>query len=255
MMDFSCDDRSVSELVGFTLTFSVVVAAVALVYVSGFGVLEDVHDRGKIESSDRSMRGLAESFDELHSDSVPGRSIELDVDGGQLETVDTSLDVNVSGDDGSYFPVNETVEVDGLTFVPEGADTEFAYEGGGVFRERGEGALVRHPPSVTCTDDAAVVSLVHLDGDVQLSAGGTVTLVGERQRTAVLFPDVAADQRAANATDVTVRVRSSAYNRSWDRFFDAADRWEPTGTRGEYVCSDVDSVTVRVTEISLRTIY
>lgn len=242
-----------SELVGFALSFSIIVGAVGVVYVAGFGTLEDVRDQSDVQSADRGMQGVAVTFEEIQSEGVPGRSLELDADGGALRTLDGRVFVNVSTESST---VNETVDLGGLAFVPTGGPTRFVYQGGALFRTQREATLVRHRPRLTCEADTALVSLVEVRperGPLDLTAAGTVEIVGRRVGSSLRFPDVGRGQSAADGRNVTINVSASGQTEGWEEYFETADGWRQVDDT--YVCQDVDRVQVRVTEIEIRTIY
>jgi hypothetical protein len=247
------DERALSEVLGFVLTFSVIILSVGIVYGVGTGALGDLRANEQMNAADRSMQGLATNFEALYQQSAPSRGLDVGLKGGSLDLVDGSLEVVVRNESGTVLnPDNRTIDVGALVRSDQQTDTELVYEAGALFRIDGPGAVMRHRPVMQCTDEAAVVSLLRLEGNVSLSTSGSVRVRGIRRESSLLFPASGTGQ-ATEAAQVTVDVSPSAVGSDWSRFFDGRPGWQSLGS-GRYACQDVDRAYVRVTTVELRTV-
>lgn len=246
-------DRGLSEVLGFVLTFSVIILSVGIVYGVGTGALGDLRANEQMNAADRSMQGLATNFEALYQQSAPSRGLDVGLKGGSLDLVDGSLEVVVRNETGTVLnPDNRTVDVGALVRSDQETDTELVYEAGALFRIDGPGAVMRHSPVMQCTDEAAVVSLLRLEGNVSLSTGGSIRVRGIRRQSSLLFPATGTEQ-ATSADQVTLDVSPTATGSDWSRFFDGQSRWQDLGS-GRYACQDVNRAYVRVTTVEVRTV-
>ncbi|MDZ7730673.1 MAG: hypothetical protein U5K37_06770 [Natrialbaceae archaeon] len=61
----SRDDRGVSELVGFTLSFGIIMASIALLYGFGYPGIIDYQEHEQLNNAERSFDAMAENFDDV----------------------------------------------------------------------------------------------------------------------------------------------------------------------------------------------
>lgn len=243
-------DRAVSDLVGFVLTFAIIIASVSFVYVAGFDALGDIREREGVNTADRAMQGVAETLEDIHREGVPSRSIELGVDSGELDVTDSDLRLEVKTDSGTTKTYDVTTNA--LVFSPEQDRAELVYESGALFRNEYEGSIVRHRPVVSCTSNAAIISVVSVRGE--LSTSGSVQLTARQNRTSILYPNPQAGEKATDATKLTVDVSPSSYEDSWSRHFsritdEPNTNWVQGPSDSEFACEDVDQVYIRKTTI------
>lgn len=244
-------NRAVSDLVAFTLTFSVIVAGTAIVYIGGVSALTDLQQNEAVNSGERSMRGVAETLEDVHRKTVPGRSVELGVDGGQLDLVDSTIVVSFETESGAT--QTESIPMNALVYRPTSDQTRLIYEGGAVFRTERQGSLLRYPPVFDCSDDAALLSVPRLVGAISVSTGGNVELFGERDaaNSGLLLPE----GNPANVDSVTVDVSGSQVTESWARYLER-EGWTDEGG-GRYGCEGdggLERAYLRRTTIGLRTV-
>ncbi|SDE70361.1 DUF7289 family protein [Halorientalis regularis] len=246
-------ERAVSDLVAFILTFSIIISGTTIVYIGGVGALQDLRANEMVNSGERSMRGVAETLEDIHRKTVPGRSVELGVDGGQLNLVDSSMTYTFEMEGGGT--TTESIRTNALVYRPSSEETRLVYEGGAVFREGRQSSIMTYPPVFDCSDDAALLSVPRLDGSISVSSGGNVELYGERDaaNTGLYLPD----GNPADVERVTVDISGTAVAESWAEYLEESG-WEDEGS-GEYTCEgesggDLKSAYLRRTTIDLRTV-
>jgi hypothetical protein len=246
-------DRAVSDLVAFTLTFAIIIGGTTIVYIGGVGALEDLRENERVNSGERSMQGVAETLEDIHRKTVPGRSVELGVDGGQVNLVDSSMTFTFEMDGGGT--TTDTIQMNALVYRPSSAETQLVYEGGAVFRDQRQSSLMNYPPVFDCSDDAALLSVPRLVGDISVSSGGNLELYGERDdsNTGLYLPE----GNPADAERVTVDISGTEVTESWARYFERSG-WNDEGN-GKYTCEgegggDLESAYLRRTTIELRTV-
>lgn len=235
-------DRGVSEVLGFVLTFSLILLSVSLVYVGGSTAIGNVRQAQQTNSAAASMTSLAESWSHLENGD-PARAGELSLAGGTLSVVNTStLTVTVThGGSASIY------EFHPRSLVYESGKTRIRYMGGGVVRVRDAGSIMVRRPSFVCADDVAVVSVVTIDstGSGGVGGGGSTVVMARNTGTALLFPTTAST--AGSATSVTVSVDAPG-EAAWGRYFNQSTGW--THTASGYRCS-APRAFVRRTNVSV----
>lgn len=258
-------DRAVSDVVGFVLSFAVIMASVALVSTVGFDQLEEARETEELKGASHGMIELAESFSPINRRGERTARAGLALSGGSLQLQRSGLTISAGG-------TTETVGLWGLEYRISG--TPLVYEGGAVFY--GEGGIVSHRPSVSCQDNGgstvAIVSLLTLDTDAFYIARGADrtrlpategTNMGD-QRIDITDAEILSDEgrvtlsatRSGSAVHVRKRFQTpqtvsidfqdAATPAGWDRFGDRADSgWSVSGD--SLTCSGVDRVVVRTT--------
>lgn len=246
-------DRGVTDLIGFVLMFSIIIGGASVVYLVGFDTLEEIGNEEDLKTADRAMRGIAESFEDIHRQGVPSRSLEIGVDGASLDTRESRLRLEIDGASGPKFERDVTTNALVIERTEGNARSQrVAYESGALFRVARQGSIVRHRPVFSCEDDTAILSIVRLRGAVSVSVDDSVRITGRRTETERLYPN--RSTRAA-ADELRIDVRNSRYAGAWEGYFDrlgsGEQEWEDAPTDGVYSC-DVDRVYIRRTTIEVE---
>lgn len=148
-------DRGVSEVISFALIFSLIVATVALVYVSGVGGLESTRSAERITNAERAFDVLADNIADIHQAGAPSRATEIKVSDAQMEFGgDVRLTVRVEN---LYDSEAETTNLSTATIDPivysAGSGPELVYSNGGVFRQDRSGTVVNTDPAFLFTEN------------------------------------------------------------------------------------------------------
>lgn len=261
--------RAVSDLVAFTLTFAIIVSGIGFVYISGFDALNDLQAGEKANSADRTMQGIAQTYEEIHEEDIPGRALEVELGGSSLRTTESRLFVRINNTttDPETPIIERTLDPRALVLDSKDVPTRFVYEIGGLFRLGRQGQLVRHRPTFECRPEKrATLSLISLRGNISLGGQTSVVLVGQHvdEGSAKLFPgpDPNGNQyfQPTDAGNVSINVSEMAASDAWDQYFSRSG-WEESARDGEFYCK-VDeggdhggTVFLRRTVIELSTIY
>jgi len=240
MMRLLSDDRGVSELIGYVLAFSIVVASVGAVYAGGLGAAMEFQQDERETNAERAFVALAESLNDLQRGDAPARNGEIRLAEGTLSVADgpnVSIAVNRSG---GSLEIYEG-EVGALTYAV--GETQVAYVAGGVVREdNGAGSIAASPP-FACTDERAVVSLVTITaGDANTRAGqGSVLIEAQRRATRVLYPSTS--NTSVDAVTVSIDENSDAWTRHLSE-----EGWTAAGNT---LTCETDRVVVRRTTVRI----
>jgi hypothetical protein len=252
------DNRGISEVIGFVLSFSIIILSVALVFTYGFSAVQDMREAEQLNSAERALEAVAGTLENLQRGD-PARASEIRVAGGQLDIRNRSrvvIHVNDSTTSNTLYRYDRPVG----EILYSYQETNISYQTGAVFRSGadGTGGLMVRSPTLVCRDDRAVVSVLRIrnieasSGVDSVGAEGSITVSARTNETSLLYP-VAERQSVRNATDVSVRV-DSPQSQLWTDWFDSSSNgWDtsPFSIPGKAKC-DADRVIVRETFVEIR---
>jgi hypothetical protein len=242
-------ERAVSDTVAFTLIFAVIITSVGFTGLFGVDAIENVRDSAQANTAEVSMQGFAMGMEDIRTDNVPRRSIQLQLEGDRLTTYNSSLRIEVGYTNGSYS--NHTIELG--SFVRRSTrSTSIVYTSGAVFRQEENGQVTLRRPTLRCGSDTAHISLVAIDGNVSYATGSSVTLETTARRREAILP-VTKTTPVATVRNITVNVTDARSATSWQRLFESEfPAW--SGSSGRYTCSNIQDGFVHVTRVETRII-
>ena len=254
------DERSVSDTVGYVLTFTVIIVSVIAASGVGFDQLERIQQNEELTNAERAFQLIEQNFDQIQQSQAQARRSEISLESGSLalrEPSSSTLTITVDGASGSS--VVETVRMNALQYEVD--ETTIAFEGGAVFyQDENRNTILEDGPELFCRQRGpepgrAIVSVVRLEGDTGGGfAGGTIGITGEYNATRLLFPlNRTGTESVADAIGVTVEVDSD-YAKAWaDHFTDDDTGWTRVGS-DTYRCTDSDGIQVfaRQTRLDVR---
>jgi len=276
------DERGLSDVIAFVLTFSVIILSVSAVSVLGVTQLSEVRDREQVNSAERSMVSFAKNLDDVSRQGDRVRSSELSLQDGRVDLTEANIRLRINETGNSSGNWTQTVETNALEHRLDKSfgDVRISYEGGSVFREDvtedGEPRM-RYRPTMRCAPDEgmAVVTLVSLQGEVSVGAGSptfgvgpenipdeeapvqdfeqAVQLAGTLDRTESEI--VYVDRDGSVGKTVFLNVSETTNAEGWRGYLDDGDTgWRSTADDDYgYRCSDdeLDTVVVRVVTIDI----
>lgn len=239
-------ERGVSDVVAFVLSFSIIITSVALTSALGFTDIEDRSADIRTDSADSAMQGIANAFGDIHRRGAESRSSELRLGGGSLrfdDSVVVTVRVEETGSGNSLFRTES--RTGSLEYRSD--DSLISYENGALFRrDQASGtSLLRAEPAISCRGDTAIVSVLNLtsDEDISTSGQGSVVVAGTQQEQRLLY------QRDDTNMDVTVTIGGPEHTNGWKSYFQDSGWSEASGSG---ICS-AKRVLVRETRIEITT--
>jgi len=179
-----------TEVLGHVLVFSVIVASIGIIVVTGLAGLEDTRDSERFQNADRAFDILAENMASVYERDVPSRATEIDVGDGQVlyaDPVEINISVKAVGD--SNFSSN-SFESRPIEFRVE-SDRSILFEAGAVIRDQQDGGyMVREPPFLL-SDKRIHIPIIQTIPRAERSAGGSTVLIRavSRDRTTLETPE------------------------------------------------------------------
>lgn len=266
-------ERAVSDVIGFSLMFGIIIVGVGVVSVGGLNDILDFGDREEITTSERGMEAAAATLDKINSQSDWNRSFSLVVGTGNVWLNDSEL--TISGADGIENDIGDggTIPVNSLEhrFDRQPQDVSVRYESGAVFRSDSVAASYR--PSFKCNGDTdtALVSVVNLT-----AKGSGINVAVDYNRQFTIDPTSIPDQSpvAAFAETLTLQadlqswethtrtglssgqelrldVSGTANPAAWAYYLENRG-WTPDPADGGTFTCDADTVVVREMTVGLR---
>lgn len=245
---FPDGNRGISEVVGFILSFSVIILAVGLLSTAGLGSLHDLQNNQETDNARGVLLAMSEGFSELQEGQAPLRAGVIDLQGNAHLAIANTSNVTIAVNGPGY---SETFPM--RSFEYRSGRTTLSYENGGVFRSDGEASvMIAEPPELYCSNasSVAVVPVITIEAPTSPSvSGGTVTVTGIHRSTTLLYPD---DRTPSSINNVTISV-DSPNGDAWNDYFSAVDTdWvDPDGDQ-TFACENVDRAFVRQTVIEIR---
>lgn len=247
-------ERAVSEVISFTLVFSLIALTVGIVYVGGMSDLEQARNAEQIQNAERAFDVFDDNVDDIVQGNAPHRGTEIKLAGAQL-TFGSATELNVS----TATANSQEPYVANLRPVVYQSDgpTNLVYEAGAVIRTDRSGAVVNAQPPMTFDKDVTLLHFVQTRKltESPLSVGGQETVL---VRTAVDGRKILAGRTSGPYT-VTFNV-TTARTDVWESTLEDSIEAEGIGARPDpcqiegdtVVCKfDTQELYVSVTRINV----
>lgn len=248
---FVADDRAVSDLVGFSLTFGIIIVSVGLVATVGFAQLEDFRDSQQLDNAEQSFEILGESLESLEEGTAVTRIETIDLAGGAIG-IERGSEVDVTINPGGPSPSSHTVPLNALVY--SSGSTNVSYESGATFRQQRDGGIINTRPNFVCNDDVAVLSFVTIEspetGTIQ--SDGPMEISATHNGTELIYPVNRTGSNSATGADNVSLEFSSPRESLWLDHFDRNDNWSVSGSTA--TCDGggtLDRVYVRQANVSI----
>lgn len=201
-------DKGVSEVVGYVLTFAIVIAAVTLIYTSGMPMIEQTSETAVLQSMKTSFVSLQSNVKKVALDQSPVRTVKFNLIKG-------SIGAKKSPDAGWL-----NVTVDGTPHNQPFGNIEYTigsrkviYENGAVIESTTGGNIIVSDPPIYFTNYSGnknvFISVINVSGG--FSAGGGIAEMHLRHdNTTVIYAH-------ENVTLNSVTIASD-YEDAWKRY-------------------------------------
>lgn len=269
----SKSQRSISDVIGFTIMFSIIILSAGAISLTGGAQIDDLSKAEEVRSAERGMQSAAATLQPMVSDGDLQRTFTIAFSQSNVLVNETYL--NVTTNDG--FVYEEQINALEQTFDRSNQDITVRYEGGGVFRSN---ALSGYEPGFQCTtrdgQTTAIISVVNLTlvekEGFSISQGSADDLRYEdftgNKEVPISSSDAALDFEATLNTSAAVRnvsdrdrtiyinVSQTSGPEQWDQYFNVTSDGDWTSTPGEeyvYECAADQSI-IRVSTIQIEPI-
>lgn len=236
-------DRAVSDVLGYVLIFSLIIGSVGLVYVSGYGSLQNVRDAERFSNAERAFDVLDTNIDDIVVEHAPSRATEIKLSDASIGYGD-QVTINVSFASGrgpivtTYTPIRFAI----------GDDRELVYSNGAIIRSNGPNSVMRDEPSFIF-GDRVVIPMIETRAFGQGVAGSSRVLVrAERSKQTI---NTSTESPPYN---ITIKVTTSRTD-AWERYFEEETGEDCTVTGNTVSCPyRADAVYIQVTKVDIHII-
>jgi FlaG/FlaF family flagellin (archaellin) len=243
---FETDDRGVSEVLGFTLVFALILAMVAFVSVVGFGDLDDARQFEQTNNAERAFDVLADNMDDVLLRGAPSRATEVKLTDSTVYFTD-QVSINVTGTDASGNDFAREYSYEPLVYEGE-SGTRIIYSAGAVFRAQREGGRVVRDPSFVLERDRVHIPMAVTQSRESTSIGGSTVRI--RAQAALRNLDL---HETGGVSDVTINVTSPRRN-LWRAYFErqpAVDSCTIDDDSGSVLCDLEDPERLSIQEVRM----
>jgi len=255
------DERAVSDVLAFALTFAIIITGVGLVSLVAFDPLASFSDDQEVVNSERGLQAAGATVDDIHRSGDRYGQFDLVPGDGALFVNETVIVVEGDGlgEQLPEFGNGDTITVPVHALEHRFDERSLGLEAGGVFRT--DAAGLSYGPSIRCADGQTVVSLVNLTtaGEIHTSASFDRGVAIGPTRTPTETPATAANEfaafelRHAGVTQaqvegtVSIDVSGTASPTNWNQALEGDD-WASDGDG--WGC-ETDGATVRIVTVEL----
>lgn len=220
----TAERRGVSEVIGFTLVVSLILGTIGVVYVAGFGGLQDARGAEHVNNAERAFDVLGDNMADIYREDAPSRATEIKLADAQLEYGSpTTVSVTFTNYSSTTNPSFGTT-LDPVVYRTSTRPTRLVYEAGAVVRaERNSAVFDRRPPFVFSEDGSTRTAVFLL---VQTRATGPTSVGGDS--TVLVRADHVVSETLNASTDPDAETSGTAYevNLTVDTSEGRAPAWE-----------------------------
>ena len=207
-------DSAVSEVVGYTLVFGIVVLAIGLIYTAGIPALQSTKDATQFKSVEQGFMILNTDIRKVALDQSPVRTTKLGTaEGGMLASDPTACTLSLKIFEGGNERFNDAIQMGRIEYM-SGVGS-ITCENGAVITKYQSGSFMAVTPRMFKSDqDQIMFSLIKVNDSSQSAGGGIsqITISNPRFNESLFnTPEV-----YENGV-VQIRV-DSEYADSWARF-------------------------------------
>lgn len=212
---FGDDERGISEVIGFVIVFSLILATIAIVYAGGFAGLTDARDVEQANNAERALDVFASSMEKMARGQAPNRAIEIKLSDSQLTlgelhgaSVNNSSDVLVA-----EMPQHRPI------IYQMNRDSKIVYEHGAVIRVDDGAASMQREPDFLFDEKRTVIRHIETANLPQGSlhvAGDTTVLI----RSTVIASDL--QYSGDESGSITFALNTSSTRAvAWERYLES----------------------------------
>lgn len=263
--------RAVSDVIGFTLMFSIIIIGAGLISLGGGTQIEELSEREEVRNAERGMQSAAATLQPMVAEGDQQRSFSLSFTNSNIFANQTTLNVTWDGGASGY----PDLQINSLEqrFARTNQDLTVRYEGGGVFRTD---ATTGYEPGFECTTasggpDTAIITVVNLtladrDGlnvaqgydpavqfDEFASQGDEVPITSTSQSLPfrATLNQSQTDVNLLESKTITVNATQTSGPEQWSQFFNNTRNWNAVSGESHVYQCDSDRAIVRIVTIEL----
>lgn len=203
------DKKGVSEVVGYLITFGIVVAVISVIYASGMPIVDETKDKSAFQSMETSFTNMQSNIKKVAFGQSPLRTMKLNLIKGSMGTNDDAGYITVTTDEGGAYPIqfgNIEYTIDSRKVV---------YELGAVIESTPGGSIIISDPPIFYSSGNVFISVINVSGDFSAGGGIADMHMGPYNITR----DTHVYNSSSLVTNLIISINSSSYTQdAWERY-------------------------------------
>lgn len=249
------EDRAVSEVLGYSLVFSLVIVSVAIISVGGLNGYQEAQDFERQSNAQKAFDVMHNNLEDIYYQSAPSRGTEIDLGETSLSLANPVV-INVTVENPSASNREEFI-IESQPIVQNlGDGNELVYEAGAVFQTSRGGGIIRQTPPMTLRGTSSHLIVPSIKQASGRSVGsGTVLIRGRSQGQDLLYQNTTRDPDV----DLTINITSPRANLWYEYLtergtFDDGD-CDLSSSGEEVVCGPVTMEEVHIVESNVDILF
>jgi flagellin-like protein len=211
--------RGQTETLGLVMLVAITVLGVVSVVAVAGPALDDAEEASAVQRAEQSLSLLDSRVSLVALGGTDSQSVSLaGASGGTYRVLPDAGRITVYREDEDGNRIGSPIVNTSLGAVLyENGATTVAYQGGGVWRTRGSGAVMLSPPEFNYQGATLTLPVVRVTGEEASSSGAPTASISPNAVDVQKFPTAGTSNPLENGT-VVVRVESE-YARGWAQYF------------------------------------
>jgi flagellin-like protein len=205
------DKKGVSEVVGYLITFGIVVTVVGVIYSTGMPVVDDTKEKSAFLSMETSFMTLQSHVKKVAFGQSPLRTMKLNLILGSIGTNDDAGNIVVTVDGSPH-----NISFGNIEYTID--SRKVVYELGAVIESTPGGSIIISDPPIFNSSGDVFISVINVSGG--FSAGGGMAEM-HMGGPGGLY-NVTSDTHVYNSSDfvssLDISISSTSYQAAWDRY-------------------------------------
>ena len=209
--------KGVSEVVGYVLTFGIVVAIVTVIYASGMPVVDNMKDKSALQSMETSFVTLQSNIKKVAFGQSPLRTMKFNLVRGSIGANNGVGSITVDGVDEAGNSFSHPLPFGNIEYTI--GSRKVVYENGAVIEYTPGGNIIISDPPIFNSSGDVFISVINVSGG--FSAGGGMADMHIGGSDGGLY-NVTRDTNVCNITNpVSLNITiSSQYHDAWERYLE-----------------------------------
>jgi len=213
----SVDSKGMSEVVGYTMIFGLVITSISVAVLGGMPTLMDNGEKEVLENAERGFVMIQAETEELFKKGIPRRSRSISLGGGSMSVgyQNSTINLEVGGS------VARNTTLSHITYAVSG--TEIVYEGGSIIRNANSEDVVaiKNRPGWEINENLVWIPVPDISGGDSVSGDGGAQVSFDM--TPGSFVETVPED-ATETVSITVESRNSP---AWLKYFEKLARESP----------------------------
>jgi hypothetical protein len=205
------DKKGVSEVVGYLLTFGIVVAIVSVIYATGMPVVDNMKDNSAFQSMETSFVTLQSNIKKVAFGQSPLRTMKLNMVKGSIGTNNDAGSIIVTIDGNPP----QTIQFGNIEYTI--GSRKVVYENGAVIESTPGGSIIISDPPIFNSSGEVFISVINVSGTFSAGGGMAEMHIGGPDGLYNVTRDTHVSD-ITNPVSLNITISSYQYQAAWERY-------------------------------------